>query len=68
MPKKDFNTDIALVGAILRTMLHCRENSEGFQLALIEHTGKTKLSSKNWFNCEYAPCDDDLPDDCTVLR
>ena len=68
MPKKDFNTDIALEGGALRDMLHIRENSAAFQLALSEYNGRTKLSSKNWYNCEYPPCDNDLPDDCTVLR
>ena len=68
MPKSDFNADVALEGGDLRDMLHIRQNSEDYQLALSRWTGKTKLSSKDYFNCEYPPVDHDLPDNCTVLR
>ena len=68
MPKNDFNTDFALEGGPLRTVGEIREYSADYQLALAEHTGKTKLSSANWFNSEHAPLDNDLADDCTILR
>ena len=67
MPKKDFNSDTELQGGRLRTMKDIRENAEEFQLALSNYTRKTKLSSKNYFNCEHPPLDYDLPDECTVL-
>ena len=68
MPKKDFNTDYALEGGELRDMKHIRENAAAYQLALDEYNGSTKLSSKNYYSCEHPPLDNDLPDDCTVLR
>ena len=68
MPKKKFNTDFALEGGPLRTAGEIREYSAAFQLALAEYTGSTKLSSAKWFNSEHAPLDNDLDDDCTILR
>ena len=71
MRKKDFNKDIALEGAELRTAGHTREHAHNYQIEAEEyfflHNGK-KLSSQNWFNCEKPPLDHDLPNDCTILR
>ena len=68
MPKKDFNTDVELKGGELITMGDLRKNAEQYQLALSNYTGKTKLSSAPWYNCEHLPLDKDLPDECLVLR
>ena len=68
MPKEDFNTDFALEGGPLRDVGHIIDSAELYQLAVSKHTGKTKLSSADWFNCEYPPCDPNLPRDCTILR
>ena len=68
MPKREFNTDIALAGGELVTMGKIREMAAAYQLALADYVGSIKLSSANYYNCEFPPLDHDLPDECLVLR
>ena len=51
----------------LRTAGETREYALEFQGAVAIHTGKNKLSSARWFNCERLPLDYNLPNECTIL-
>ena len=65
--KEDFKSeDYMFTGGDLRTLGQIRENAFLYQSAANKHTGKTKLSSAPYVNCEHPPlCD--LDDSTDVL-
>ena len=67
MAKDDFINDKSLEGGPLRTVEDCRSNADLYDKAVKLHTGKNKLSSAKFFNCEKQPLDKSLPGKTLIL-
>ena len=68
MAKDDFINDKSLEGGPLRTVGDCRCNADLYDKASKLHTGKNKLSSAKFFNCEKPPMDKSLPNETLILE
>ena len=68
--KINFADELTMLdGGELRTYGHIKENAEKYRLAKEKHTLKQKLSSAEWFNCEFPPIDQDqFPDETLLLE
>ena len=66
-PKSEFDTDKKLEGGDLKTIEFIRYYAKLYQEASSEHTGKKKLSSKDYYSCEKQPVDKHLSDKTVLL-